>query len=70
MLMMMATLMIFVCFWLSMKIGGSDYSERRINRNGQLMNAMKKIPYSQFMLQEARDCPICLESFTNTDDVV
>jgi len=34
------------------------------------MNAMKNIPFSSFMLREARDCPICMESFRPEDQVV
>jgi hypothetical protein len=34
------------------------------------MNAIKNFPFSQFMLREARDCPICLDSFRSSDEVV
>lgn len=39
-------------------------------RNGMIMNFMTHFPYSQFMLSEARDCPICFEPFSVQDQVV
>jgi len=31
---------------------------------------MNKIPFSKFVLQEAKDCPICLTQFTSDSEVV
>ena len=64
--------LIFLCYLLTDKIAdrGQIYDEARLRRNGQLMNLMKKIPFSQFMLHESRDCSICLESLESQDEVV
>ncbi len=34
------------------------------------MNVMKSIPYSTVMLRQARDCPICLDSFNDKSQVI
>lgn len=39
-------------------------------RNGRMMKIVTKLPYGKFMLKEARDCPICLESFNDQAQVV
>ena len=46
------------------------YPESTVMRTGRIMNIMKSIPYSTFMLREARDCPICLATFTDDCEVV
>lgn len=74
----MLLLMVFVfCVILTdMFVGQSTEEQRRrmsvdnAMRNGRMMNVMKRIPYANFMLKEARDCPICLESFNEKSQVV
>lgn len=46
------------------------YDERVVARNAGVMNIMHYMPFSRFLLREAQDCPICLESFTEEDQVV
>lgn len=65
----LAMILIYVCMLTAAKYSDGEYGSARIAINGRLMNAMKRIPYSDFILQEARDCPICLESFTRDDEV-
>ena len=51
------------------------HNKRRITvetakRNAMIMKFMSCVPYSRFMLDEGKDCPICLEVFTDEDQVV
>lgn len=41
-----------------------------IMNQGRLMNMMRNIPYSRFMLDGERDCTICLNQFSDDDMVV
>lgn len=41
-----------------------------IMNQGRLMNLMRNIPYSRFMLDGDRDCTICLGQFADDDMVV
>lgn len=66
-------ILLVVCYVLTFKFTGKDVnniSEGAVVRNGRLMNAMTSIPYSRFLLREAQDCPICLESFQEDSQVV
>lgn len=61
-----------LCILITEKYAGQDESRIHIEvamRNGRIMNMMRSIPYSTFMLRTARDCPICLDSF-NDDSLV
>ena len=48
----LAIIMIFICYKITDKISGgaNTYSEGRMRRNSLIMNTMRNIPYSQFML--------------------
>ena len=39
-------------------------SQERAARNAAIMRMMNCLPYSAFMISESRDCPICLQEFT------
>ena len=73
---LLLTLMTMSIFWMVKainKVHGKykvRVTVRQAMRNGMLMNIMSHFPYSTFMLQEARDCPICFEQFDDDSDVV
>lgn len=62
-----------LCILITEKYAGQDdsivYADVAL-RNGRIMNVMRSIPYSTFMLRTARDCPICLDSFNDDSEVV
>jgi len=74
-------MLIFVCLilflcnmtvqtWKGDAFNPRSVSIRRVMRQGRLMNAMQYFPYSQFMLREASECPICLETFDSESQVI
>ena len=46
------------------------FSVEQARRNVTFMRLMNYIPYSQFVISEAKDCPICLQEFTPNCQVV
>lgn len=72
-LLVLTTILMFLCFELASKCSGKaeqPLSIQKVMFNGRMMNVMKRMPYSTFMLREARDCPICLDSFRPDSQVV
>ena len=68
-------LMMFLCIMFVQRASGENFNPnsvnvRRILRQGRLMDAMQRIPYSNFMLRQASECPICMESFEKESQVV
>jgi len=64
---------IYLCIKLTLWMTGKKekiFVEEHVMRNGRMMNAMKVMPYGTFMMREAFDCPICLESFNDESNVV
>jgi len=62
-LMMILMMMMFYCSTAPIKIHSRHARAQTMQaamRNATIMNMIRRVPYSQFMLQEARDCPICL----------
>ena len=71
----MFLLLMFLCIMFVQKASGEQFNPdsvnvRRILRQGRLMEAMRHIPYSSFMLRQASECPICMESFEKDSQVV
>ena len=50
--------------------GSSISSPAQVWRQGTLIHAMSHVPYSNFVFREAQDCPICLETFVATSNVI
>lgn len=61
-------------FFISVNKLHSKYTDKiTVNsalRNGMIMNFIGQFPYSQLMLSEAKDCPLCFEQFKQDSNVV
>lgn len=72
-LLILLSMAILLCILITERYAGRDDARIQIEtvmRNGRIMSVMKSMPFSTFMLRQARDCPICLEVFTDEDEVV
>lgn len=57
------------CFAINMQVNRRS-SQPSLHRAGSVVQSLKKVPYGELFFEEGRDCPVCLSSFENDEQIV